>query len=221
MKKTKICIFDLDGTLLNTLPAIAYFGNTALAHFGLATYPTDNYRYYAGRGAKNLVTNMLTAQGAYTEPLFEEVYTYYNAIYNANPTKDTAPYPEIPDLLRALREKDVALAVFSNKPHYAVCETVKGFFPDISFATVQGQTEDLPLKPSPEGIFRILSAVGAEKDECLYIGDSDVDMYTGTAADVFSIGAAWGFRGEKELMAAGASAVAQSPIEILRYLCEE
>ena len=219
MEKTKVCIFDLDGTLLNTLPAIAYFCNTALAHFGLSTFPEDRFRYFAGNGAKNLVKNMLDAQGADTEALFEPVYTYYNEIYNANPTKNTAPYPEIPALLATLQEKGIALAVLSNKPHYAVCETVKGFFPDIAFSVVQGQTEALPLKPSPEGIFRILSAVGAKREECLYSGDSDVDMKTALAAGVFSVGAAWGFRGEKELTEAGASAVAANPLALLDWVC--
>ena len=216
--KTAICIFDLDGTLLNTLSAISYYCNATLTHFGLQTYPADRYRYFAGRGAKNLVENMLKAQDAYNEDFFQEVFTYYNALYNADPTRDTAPYPEIPALLSALAERGVRFAVLSNKPHYAVAETVKGFFPDLSFAYVQGQTDDLPLKPSPDGIYRILDAFSIPKEACLYIGDSDVDMFTAKAAGVFSIGAPWGFRGEKELFEAGASAVAKTPLDILKYL---
>ena len=220
MKKTKICIFDLDGTLLNTLPALTHFGNTTLSHFGLSTFPEDRYRYFAGNGAKDLVSKILRAQNAYTDELFATVFEYYYGLYNQNPTQNTAPYPEIPALLAALQEKGIALAVLSNKHHFAVCETVSFFFPDVPFSVVQGQTEDLPLKPAPDGIYRILDALSLSKEECLFIGDSDVDMKTALAAGVASVGAAWGFRGEKELVEAGAMAVEASPLGILSHIRE-
>lgn len=214
----KACIFDLDGTLCDTLTTIAYFGNEALKHFGLDEIETDRYKYMIGNGYKNLIKRMLEFLGVYSDELFASVSQYYFEIYDKNPLYLTTPYSGIPKMLAALKEKGIKTAVLSNKPHMATTNVVKEILGEIEFSHVQGQIEGVPLKPSPDSLLHIIDVLGADREECLYIGDTSTDIETGKNAGVKTMGVLWGFRTEKELQDAGADLIASKPSEITDYV---
>ena len=214
----KACIFDLDGTLCDTLTTIAYFGNEALKHFGLDEIAVEEYKYMIGNGYKNLITKMLKYLGVYTDELFQKVADYYFEIYDKNPLYLTKPYEGILEMLNALSEKGIKTAVLSNKPHNATLNVAKEILTDINFSHVQGNIEGIPLKPKPDALLNIIDILGVEKDECLYIGDTATDIETGKNAGVKTVGVLWGFRTEKELKDAGADWIASSADEIVEYI---
>ena len=211
-------IFDLDGTLLNTLPSIAWFGNLALEKNGLQPIEEDKYRYMAGEGAKLLVERMIEENGASQEAYFEKVYHDYRTAYDADTAYKTAYYDGILELLGALQHFHMHMAVFSNKPQPQVDHVISAFFPESLFDVVQGAVEGLPRKPDPTGVFQILEKWNISAEECLYIGDTATDMKTGKAAGCRTIGVSWGFRTIDELLDNGAYAVAEKPMEIMQVL---
>ncbi|MBP3437354.1 MAG: HAD family hydrolase [Clostridia bacterium] len=214
----KACIFDLDGTLMDTLGAIAACGNDALRQVGLLPYPQERYGYFAGNGAKKLVERMLEGQNAYTPAMFDKVFPLFSAIYDQKGACSVTPFPDIPLLLEKLKERGIALAVLSNKPHGIVLDIINRFFGDSFFAAVEGQQEGKRNKPDPEGVFCVLESLCVTPEECLLVGDSDVDVETAKAAGVFSVGVSWGFRPKRELEEAGASAIIDTPLDLLRYI---
>ena len=213
----KACIFDLDGTLLDTLSTIGGYMNEALATVGLPPFPMDDYRYFAGNGVHLLVERALRAAGAMNEENYDRVFAEYNRLYDGAPNGMTVPYPHILALLDALKEKGVKTAVLSNKPDFAT-RAVVGELLGARIDVAHGGRDGIPLKPAPDSLFALLDELGVEKGDCLYIGDTGVDMDTAAAAGIFSIGVTWGFRDEAELKAHGARAVAHDPLEILSYI---
>ena len=127
------------------------------------------------------------------------------------------PYEGIPELLAALKAQEIKLAVLSNKPHAETVNVIETLFGKKYFDAIQGQKEDVPIKPSPEGVFRILEQIGLTAANTLYLGDTATDMKTGKNADIFTVGALWGFRKREELEEGGANAVIEYPLELLRY----
>lgn len=213
----KACIFDLDGTLCDSLTTIAYFANKALKHFGLCEIETEEYKYMIGNGYKNLIIKMLKYLDVYTEELFSKVADYYFEIYDNNPLYLTAPYEGIMEMLSNMANKGIKTAILSNKPHNATLNVAKEILTGINFSYVQGQTEGVPLKPSPEALLNIIDALGVDKSECLYIGDTSTDIETGKNAEVKTVGVLWGFRTEKELKDAGADLIAALPEDITKF----
>lgn len=214
----KAVLFDLDGTLLNTLADLANAGNYALEQLGLPTHPIEAYRYFVGNGARKLCERMLPEEKR-TKGFMEDAYRHFDQRYQAHMFDCTAPYPGIPELLSALKEKKLRLGVLSNKPDAFVQEIVERFFPGI-FEAAAGQ-QGSRIKPDPAGINQILQQFGVPPEECLYVGDSGVDIQTAQNAHTHSCGVIWGFRGEPELREAGAEALAFSPSDILSLLEEE
>lgn len=214
----KACVFDLDGTLLDTLSTIAYYGNLALKKFNIPPIETGRYRYLVGNGAKLLVERMLTERSCYSEQLFERVYEYYNEQYNADVKRYTAPYPGICDMLGALKVRKIRLGVISNKPDFAACRAIKDFFEDGLFDSVHGQRDGIPVKPAPDGAAQVLSELGVCADECLYIGDTWVDIQTGKSLGAFTIGVLWGFRDYDELKSNGADLIIEKPSRIIDFI---
>lgn len=214
----KAAIFDLDGTLLNTLPSITYFGNAALRKYGFSEIPMERYRYLVGEGAVLLVKRMLQEVGADAEQDFEKVYNEYRTQYDANTAYKTAYYDGILDMLGTMKHYKMKLAVLSNKPQEQVSGVIGSFFPDGVFEKVYGAREDIKRKPDPDGVYRICREIGVKPEECLYLGDTATDMKTGAAAGCLTIGAEWGFRDRKELELHGAAAVASSPMDVLKYI---
>lgn len=214
----KGCIFDLDGTLLDTLTTISHYANRSLKNYGCSAICKERYKYLVGDGAKNLIARMISEVNA-DEKLFDKMYSFYNKEYNSDPAYLTKPYDGVPELLSELKIKNIKTAVLSNKPDYAAKVAVKtllGYLID----HVRGATDDVAIKPSTEGLNLILSEMGLKSDECIYIGDTSVDMQTGRAGGVFTIGVLWGFRKRDELIDSGANFIANTPSDILKCISE-
>ena len=214
----KACIFDLDGTLCDSLTTIAYFANEALKHFDLKPIEVNEYKYMVGTGYKNLIRKMLNFLGVYTDELFQKVGDYYFEIYDKDPLYLTAPYSGIMDMLDNLKNKGIKTAILSNKPHNATLNVSKEILSGVEFSHVQGNIEGAKLKPAPDALLGIIDALGVAKEECLYIGDTSTDIETGKNAGVKTVGVLWGFRTEKELTDAGADIIVASPEEIIEYV---
>lgn len=214
MAKVKAVIFDMDGTVANTLTSIAGFGNAALEAHRLKTFPVDRYRTFVGNGADILMRRMLTAaKGDYTEEDVKALRKTYDALYESDPTKDVKPYPGIVELLQKMRENNVKAAVLSNKPDNMTCYIAEKLFTRL-FDVVHGQREGVPKKPDPSAALLLCEELGVTPAECLYVGDSGVDMQTGQNAGLFTAGVTWGFRDEKELEENGADTLVHNAEEL-------
>lgn len=211
------CMFDLDGTLANTLDSIAWFGNTALERCGLKPLPVNDYRLMVGNGADLLIERMIR-KSAGKMNLFAKVRSAYDALYESNPLYLVAEYDGITSLLLKLKDKGIKTAVLSNKPDDMTRLVVKGLFGDGLFDAVRGQLTGYPKKPDPAVPLMLLDAMGATPGQCLYIGDSGVDMETGRNAGMDTAGAAWGFRGEEELRAGGAKYIVHTAEDLEKIL---
>lgn len=210
---TKLCIFDLDGTLTNTIPAISHFGNSALLKFGFPEIPTDRYKLLVGNGRDLLIHRMLEEVGADTEENYVNVGKAYDAGYEADPLYKTAPYDGIIELLDNLKNAGIKIAVLTNKPDNVAQDVVKLFFGD-RFDLIVGQKPGVKIKPDPEGALFIAKELGAQTSETVFIGDTYVDISTGKNACMKSVGVLWGFRDEAELLDAGADYIVAHPREI-------
>jgi len=207
-------LFDLDGTLVNTLKDIAFAMNRALRMNGLPEFEEAAYRYLVGDGVKNLA---LRACRERTD-MAPKVLHDYQAYYGEHSRVHSAPYEGIPQMLRALEEKGMRLAVFSNKPHPDTCEVVRHYFPDVTFEVVRGQKPDTPVKPDPAGALAVAGEMGLAPEEFLYLGDTNTDMRCAVNAGMFPVGVAWGFRDAEELAQNGAKRVIFHPMDLLEEI---
>ena len=213
-RKIKCAVFDLDGTLLNTLDTIHHYLNLTLEKYNLPLVSLDETRAMVGDGARLLISRAMGDAAADRE-LYDRVFADYNAAYNADPYYLTEPYEGIPQLLGRLLGQGIILAVLSNKPDTAVKLAVEHFFPS-TFTAVQGGVDTTPLKPDPTALLSMLSALGFTPDETAYIGDSEPDVLTAKNAGVaFPIAVTWGFRTREQLVSAGAETLIHSADEIL------
>lgn len=212
-----LAIFDLDGTLLNTIYDLGEACNYALRKMGFAQHPIPAYNYMVGNGVRKLVER---AQPDADSETVEQLLALFKEYYDSHCMVNTKPYKGIPELLKELTGRGVAIAVASNKYQEAAARIVTHFFPEISFASIQGQQEGRPIKPDPSIIFSVLTQHPTKKSEVLYIGDSGVDMETARRACVESIGVTWGFRTASELREAHADHIISAPSEILDFLTD-
>jgi phosphoglycolate phosphatase len=199
----KLAIFDMDGTLLDSLGDIARCSNKALEELGLEPYPVDDFRKFVGGGVAVLIERIF-ANRENTPENIQRFHDRYVELYNYVCAHESSAFPGILDMLRNLKAQGVITAVATNKPD-AMCKMVlEDAFPgciDIAY----GQREDIAKKPDPEVVFRIMQDAGVEdKADVIYVGDSDVDIYTGLNAGVDTVGVLWGFRDKAELAGAGA-----------------
>lgn len=209
------CIFDLDGTLLNTLGGICYHVNKTLQAYGILPISKEECRTFVGGGAKRLIELSLTARAAYTPDLFDRVYDAYIASYDADPYKNVFAYDGAFDMLDSLKAQGVALAVLSNKPHSSTTLTVEKFFPGI-FDIVLGGRSDKPLKPDPTVAGEILAELGISASECAFIGDSDTDIITGKNLGAgITVGVEWGYRDRPLLISSGADLTVSCAMDII------
>ena len=210
------CIFDLDGTLANTLASIAGFGNETLAAYGLPALPVERYKTLVGNGANVLMDRMLQAVGASFSPeKRREFRQEYDRRYESNPLKLVEPYPGIPALLQQLKEQGMKLGVLSNKPDNmarAIVQALFGALPD----QAHGQREGVPTKPDPTAVLAMAADLGVRPDRVLYVGDSGVDMATGKNAGMHPCGVLWGFREEEELREQGAEFLVATAQELFQ-----
>lgn len=216
----KVCIFDLDGTIADTVESIAHVGNQTLRAFGLPEIPVKDYNFYAGDGADVQVKRMLAAVPGGDQVDYEEVRTQYRKWFAENPFYHVKPYDGILELLEGLKAQGIKIAVLSNKPHGAAVEVVHKIFGQDMFHKIQGQTSEIPRKPSPIGALAVAKEFGALPQECLYCGDTNTDMDTGKAAGMFTIGVTWGFRPRTELEEHHADKIVDHPSEILELASE-
>lgn len=214
----RACLFDLDGTVLDTIKSIAYYGNLALKEFGVEPIETVKYNYFAGNGAKMLIKRMLEYRSCYSEELFNKVYPFYIQSYDANPTYLTEPFEGIYELLTTLDSMEVSSAVISNKPDFAARSVCEEKFDEGLFKLVRGQVDGVKIKPDTQGVLLVMKELGVNPDEVLYIGDTDVDMKTGKNLGAYTIGVLWGFRDKEELITNGADELVAYPMEIAHII---
>ena len=194
-----LAIFDLDGTLLNTIADLATATNQALEACGFPTHPISAYPMFVGNGINKLFERALPAESR-TEEYIMRIRAHFLPYYDEHNADLSKPYPGIPQLLEELQTAGVHLAVASNKYQRATEKLIRHYFPTIRFAAVFGQREGIPVKPHPQIVEDILTLVPVNKEEVIYIGDSGVDMQTALHAGVESIGVTWGFRPKEELL---------------------
>lgn len=214
----KACIFDLDGTLTDTLESLTYSVNKTLDEMELPHITSDQCRTFVGEGAKRLLERALNACGESSEKRIPEAMERYRRIFGTYCTYHVTPYEGIPELLKELKDRQILCAVLSNKPHDQTVDVVEEIFGKGLFSVIQGQCDEIPRKPDPAGIRHILSKLSLSEEECVYVGDSEVDMKTGEAAGVKTVGVEWGFRSGEVLKEAGALNIIASPLELLKYM---
>ncbi len=210
----QLVIFDLDGTLLDTIADLGTATNHALKECGYPQHNLSSYPMFVGNGVTRLIERSLPEDERNPETV-ETVREKFKAYYNEHKTDLTIPYPGIPELLRELSSMGVKLAVASNKYQAAVVALIKHYFPYIDWHAVEGQKEGVPTKPDPSIVFEILAKCPTRKSKVLYVGDSGVDMETARRACVDSCGVTWGFRPLRELKEAHADNIVNSPEEII------
>lgn len=203
-------IFDLDGTLIDSVRDIGEAMNRTLAALGHPGHPIERYNIFIGDGVKNLIARALPEQ-ARTEEIVENFLTMYRADYLQNWKNHTKVYPGIRELLHRLVNAHIPIGVLSNKPDHATRKCVEYFFADIPFIAVAGQKEDVPRKPDPTAALEIAEAMDRKPEHCVFVGDTATDMKTATAAGMFPAGVLWGFRTEQELVGSGARLIAAKP----------
>lgn len=209
------CIFDLDGTLADTLQSMAFVTNRILQDFGLPVLPVDNFRYYSGEGAHMLMRRCLKDAGDIDLIHLEEGEQRYRDIFAEDPMYQVVPYEGIKEVLQTLKKCGVKTAVCSNKPHPAAVKVIEIMFPGL-IDIVMGQSSEIARKPAPDGVLKIAETFGIKPQECMYVGDTQTDMLTGKAAGAFTVGALWGFRDREELESSGADRVAEKPLDLLK-----
>ena len=215
--KTELVIFDLDGTLLDTIGDLAAASNHMLRLRGLAEHTLDDYRRFVGNGILRLVERALP-EALRTPAAVQAARADFLAFYIDHIDLETRPYAGIPALLEELARRGIRLAVAPNKFQAGTEKLVRRFFPAIPFVAVLGQRPDVPLKPDPAVVREILTQCGVPAEKTLYVGDSGIDIETARAAGVRSVGVTWGFRSRTELEAAGADRLADRAEAILEAL---
>ena len=214
----KACIFDLDGTLTNTLESMTYSVNLTLKEMGLSQITKDQCRMFVGNGARVLIEESLKVSGDPKASRIEEGMKIYGRISDQNCTYHVTLYEGIPEMLKALKDRGIHLAVLSNKPDRQTVKVVKEIFGDNIFDYAQGQKDGIRRKPEPDGVWYLMEQMQVSKEECLYIGDSEVDAATGKNAGLKTIGVLWGFRDRKTLETAGADHLIERPEELLQFV---
>jgi phosphoglycolate phosphatase len=210
-------IFDLDGTLLNTLEDLADSGNAALAAVGLPEHPADAYRMFVGLGVAELVQRMLP-EARRDEATCKRVGALFMDEYTVRWKIKTRAYPGIPELLESLRSLGLPVCVLSNKPQAYTDLTVREFFPGFPFARVRGARPEVPNKPHPAGALALAGELGLAPGQIAFVGDSATDMKTARGAGMLPVGVLWGFRDEAELTGNGARRLIRAPADLLPLL---
>lgn len=211
----ELVIFDLDGTLLNTISDLGDAANYALKQAGLPTHSPQTYPRMVGNGVRKLIERVLPESMRTTEMVDDRLKDFMG-YYDEHMTDKTVPYPGIPELLADLTQRGIKVAVASNKYKAAVERLINHYFPNIPWAAIEGQQEGIPTKPDPSIVFEILSECPTPKAKVLYVGDSGVDMETARRACVESCGVTWGFRPLSELIDHHADHTADTTSQLLR-----
>jgi len=213
----KLAVFDMDGTILNTLDGLANSTNYALARCGMPTHGVEAYKAFVGSGVYQMIERALP-ENERTKENVERIVAVFREHYRVNSIANTKHYGDLPEVLQKLKDAGVVLAVASNKPPEFGRMYADHFFGEGFFDCVMGPSVDIPPKPEPKMLFEAIRRCGAVPEKTCYFGDSDIDIMTGVNAGVATAGVAWGFRPESELMAAGASRILHKYDEILDFV---
>jgi phosphoglycolate phosphatase len=206
-------IFDLDGTLLNSLVDIADAVNFVLKENDFEEYPFEDYKQFIGNGIEVLARKALPQD--ITEEAFQKLFTEIRASYQQRQNTRTAPYSGILSLLTKLNSLNIKIAILSNKPHEFVGPTVNRYFKDIKFEIKLGSRKGVERKPNPEAVFEILDIMNLRQEECFFVGDTSTDIKTGKNSGIETVGVTWGFRDVEELKESGANHIINHPSELL------
>ncbi|MBI5309379.1 MAG: HAD family hydrolase [Planctomycetes bacterium] len=213
----KAILFDLDGTLLNTLEDLGTAANYVLKKNGFPIHTIDDYRFFVGDGIAVLMKRALP-EDKRSEDIIRLCIQAYREEYSRNWKVKTRPYDGITEMLDALTSRHLKMAVLSNKPDEFTKQCVNEFFLRWTFDAVLGQRSSLPIKPDPSGAIEIARCLNISPANFIYLGDTAIDMKTATASGMFPAGAMWGFRSEKELQENGAGVLLKTPLEVIRLL---
>ena len=211
---TKLIVFDLDGTLINSLEDLADSANWMLMQHGFPTHPVDAYRYFVGDGMRKLIERILPPEER-NEKQIERCKAEFIAYYTIHMEDKTVVYPGMIELLKELKDRGLKIAVATNKVHIAVAPLMAKYFPGIRFDSMIGQREGIPVKPHPQIMYDILNDTGCQPSEALHVGDTATDMQLAHSAGVTPVGVLWGYRPLEELQEAGAKFIISRPEELL------
>ncbi len=207
-------VFDLDGTLLNTIPDIARAFNTVFSKNGLPEHPRQDYKHFVGKGLMNALKKALPADRTLSAPVLEQILQEILVEYQKYPHLETIPYPGIPELLKDLNAAGIPLAVLSNKDHVLTVPITKECLPGVDFAVVQGKSDDYPLKPHPGSAIAIIDILSSTPGQTMMIGDSIVDYQTAQNSGMQPVLVEWGFSGRETLVSEGCSPIASTVDEL-------
>lgn len=213
-----LCIFDLDGTLLDTLKALTYTTNLVMEHFGLGPVDEEHMRRFVGDGYKMQLKRALRFCGDEKLEHLEESFPVYTGLFARYCLYQVKPYEGIPELLTGLKERNIRIAVLSNKPHERTLENIETVFGKGYFDYIAGEQPGMPKKPDPAGVLKILDTLKVKPSECLYFGDTNTDMRTGLGAGLTTVGVTWGLRDRKELEAFHPSFIIDHPRQVLEQI---
>ena len=214
----KLVLFDLDGTLINSIDDLADSTNYALQQCGLPLHTVDEYKYFVGNSVDPLIRRALPEEEKENQELFDRVKKIYLSYYAAHSKDKTRPYPGISDLLSRCNKAGVLVAVVSNKPDDITADVVRYYFPQIHFAATMGPKEGIPKKPDTAGVREVLRITGIALEDALYVGDTWVDMQTAQNSGVQSCGVLWGFRTRQELVENHADFIAANAAELAEII---
>lgn len=209
-------IFDLDGTLLNTIDDLADAANWVCVNHGWPTHTVEEYKQYVGNGMTKLAQRFVPADWR-TPAGIKQILDEFMPYYDAHKEDKTAPYPGIPDLLHELKGAGVNIAVLSNKAHSLVPSILENYFPGV-FSYTQGAVDGIPTKPDPTLLHRLMKEMGASQESTLFVGDSNVDVRTAKNGGLTCCGVLWGFRGREELEQEGADFLAENTDELKQLI---
>jgi phosphoglycolate phosphatase len=212
----KAVLFDLDGTLLNTIEDLADSTNAALSRFGYPTHNLESYRYFIGSGVRNLIKKALPEKLQSNNNIIEQCLEEMRKQYSVRWADKTRPYNGIPELLNTLAQMGIKMCILSNKPDDFTQIIAAKLLSPWKFEEVWGERRGVPIKPDPTSAMKIAQLMGLHANDCIYLGDSGTDMQTGNAAGMYPVGAAWGFRTATELEEAGAKMIIYHPSELLK-----
>ena len=216
--KYKLCIFDLDGTTADSIGAIAHTANQCLELYGLKANPVEDYKMFAGEGQYELIKRALKAAGDKELKLYEQVMPKYIELFKTGCIYNVKSYQGVIEMLKEMKQKDIKIAILSNKQNDNTVKVVEKIFGKGFFDVILGQKDTHNRKPSPEGAFILMKEFKVKSEKCLYVGDTATDIETGINAGMDTVGVTWGFRTKEELVFAKAKYIVDEPKEILKLL---
>lgn len=211
----RLIIFDLDGTVGDTVESLAYTVNRCLKQFSFSPLPEKSFYYYAGDGARKMLERSLRAAGDKKGEYLDQIYELYCEEFKTGCTVGVKSFPGLPHVLEQLKEYGIMLAVCSNKAQQFAEAVIAKIYGEGVFDYILGERSDIPRKPDPAGPLHIAEELGVTPDECIYVGDTNTDMRTGLAAEMYTVGVTWGFRPRKELEEFHPDRIIDRPEELL------